>query len=87
VQRGEPVARVSQRFHNMLVGGIVHVARQAGLERVVLAGGCFQNVRLLERAVDRLEAGGFKPYWPRQVPINDGGLAVGQAAIAAWRSR
>jgi len=46
----------------------------------VLSGGCFQNLRLLERAERRLRALGFTPHWPERVPANDGGLAFGQLA-------
>ncbi len=56
------------------------MARRAGLEEVVLTGGCFQNAFLLTRAVKRLLAEGFSPYWPQQIPTNDGGIALGQVA-------
>jgi hydrogenase maturation protein HypF len=59
------------------------VAKQVGLQQVVLTGGCFQNRYLTERAVERLSEGGFIPYWHEQVPPNDGGVALGQAVIAA----
>jgi len=78
-------ARAAARFHNTLVAGIVSVARAAGVARVLLTGGCFQNRVLTERAVHALRAAGFTPYWHRRIPPNDGGIAVGQILAASWR--
>jgi hydrogenase maturation protein HypF len=80
--RGAAVGRISAAFHNTLAEMMVAVARRVGRERVVLSGGCFQNARLAERAVARLAAEGFRPYWHRRVPPNDGGLALGQVVAA-----
>lgn len=80
---GVPVA--AARFHNGLVNAIAQVAERVGEERVALTGGCFQNRVLLERATARLSALGFEPLLHRQVPANDGGLALGQVAVAAAR--
>lgn len=71
-------ALVAARFHDALVRGILAVAEYAGLERVVLSGGCFQNRVLAERTATRLHEKGFKPRWHQRLPPNDGGLAVGQ---------
>jgi hydrogenase maturation protein HypF len=84
VSRNLPVARISARFHNALVEGIVAVARRVGEGRIVLSGGCFQNRYLTARAVDRLRAEGFRPYWHQRIPPNDGGIALGQV-VAAYR--
>ena len=80
--RGASVGQLSAAFHNTLAEMMVAVARRVGRERVVLSGGCFQNARLTERAVARLAAEGFRPYWHRRVPPNDGGLALGQVVAA-----
>jgi hydrogenase maturation protein HypF len=87
LQSTVPVPRISARFHNTLAEMIVDLAARFGEERVVLSGGCFQNKYLTERAVHRLQAAGFRPYWNRRVPPNDGGLALGQAFIALREAR
>jgi hydrogenase maturation protein HypF len=82
VQHGVSVGIISAKFHNALAEGIVAVAKRAGQDRVVLSGGCFQNRYLTERAVRRLQAEGFRPYWHQRVPPNDGGIALGQVVAA-----
>jgi hydrogenase maturation protein HypF len=57
------------------------------LDRVALSGGVFQNRLLLEQLVVRLEELSFQVYLNRRVPPNDGGLSLGQAAVAAARIR
>jgi hydrogenase maturation protein HypF len=81
---GAAAGEISARFHNALVESIVATANRAGQARVALSGGCFQNRYLLERTIMRLREEGFQPFWHRQVPSNDGGIALGQIA-AAWR--
>ncbi|GBC96317.1 Carbamoyltransferase HypF [bacterium HR16] len=80
---GISASLVAARFHNTLVEMMVTVARAAGIERVALSGGCFQNAYLTERAVRRLGEEGFRPYWHQRVPPNDGGIALGQIVGAA----
>ncbi len=73
---------IARSFHEGLARLIVDMARLADEPRVVLSGGCFQNALLLERAVALLTQAGYTPYWHHQVPPNDGGIALGQLAIA-----
>lgn len=80
--KGVPPETISARFHRTMAEVIVEAARRTALERVVLSGGCFQNRLLTERAVRRLEAEGFRPYWHQRIPPNDGGIALGQLAAA-----
>jgi hydrogenase maturation protein HypF len=82
IEKGASVGIISAKFHNALAESIVAVAKRAGQERVVLSGGCFQNRYLTERAVRRLQAEGFRPYWHQRVPPNDGGIALGQVVAA-----
>jgi hydrogenase maturation protein HypF len=56
-----------------------------GFDTVVLSGGCFQNAVLLGQTARRLREAGFAVLIPSNVPMNDGGLALGQAVIAATR--
>jgi hydrogenase maturation protein HypF len=85
VEMDVPRDVVACRFHNALVDALECVAKEVGEIEVVLTGGCFQNRCLTERAIERLQRHGFKPHWHRQIPPNDGGLAVGQ--IVAARSQ
>ncbi len=57
-------------------------ARSVGERRVVLSGGCFQNRRLTEAAAHGLREAGFEVLLHRLVPPNDGGVSLGQAAVA-----
>lgn len=69
---------IARKFHNTLTGIIIQSAQRIGEERIVLSGGCFQNITLLEQTVKLLEKEGFHPYWHQRVPPNDGGIALGQ---------
>ena len=62
--------------------------RRAGLscpDAAALSGGCFQNRLLFEQAVEALQGAGFDVLSHAETPANDGGLALGQAAVAAAR--
>lgn len=78
-REGLATPRISARFHNALVTWILGVARSSGLKQIVFSGGVFQNRYLTERAAAVLESRGFTVHTHRQVPPNDGGIALGQA--------
>jgi hydrogenase maturation protein HypF len=82
---GVPRAVIAARFHNGLATAIATVAHGVGERRVALTGGCFQNRRLTESAIARLRGAGHEVLVHRQVPPNDGGVSLGQAAVAAAR--
>jgi hydrogenase maturation protein HypF len=81
-----PISTLSARFHNTLAALIVatcsRIRTTTGESRVCLSGGCFQNQLLLARTVAALAAANFTVFHQRIVPANDGGIALGQAAIA-----
>lgn len=84
---GADRSEISSSFHLTLARAFAAVAEDirkiTGLNRVALSGGCFQNRVLLEKSVQELEAAGFTVYCHKQVPANDGGVALGQAVVAA----
>ena len=86
LSRGVSVGLISARFHNTVAAAIVEVCRQIRqqeqLTRVCLSGGVFQNVYLLKRTVRDLDKDGFQVFLHALVPPNDGGISLGQAAIA-----
>jgi hydrogenase maturation protein HypF len=83
---GEAPAALAWRFQESVARLIATVCTDArsthGLHDVVLSGGVFQNAWLLARTRDLLQASGFRVLSHARVPPNDGGLALGQAAIA-----
>jgi hydrogenase maturation protein HypF len=85
--RGAAPAAISAGFHAGLGRGVAGAAVQAaagtGLDTVALSGGDFQNARLTAVVVEALESAGLRVLVHRLVPPNDGGISVGQAAIAA----
>ncbi|MGI8944721.1 MAG: carbamoyltransferase HypF [Thermoleophilaceae bacterium] len=78
---------VAARFHNSVAAATVAVcarlAREHGVGTVVLTGGVHQNRLLLERTIPALADAGLRPLVPALLPPGDGGIAYGQAAIAA----
>jgi len=87
-----PVPIMAARFHKGLAKAIVllaekcaaKVSEQDGLvKQIVLTGGCFQNATLLELVINGLVDKKFEVLTHSRVPANDGGLALGQVAIAA----
>jgi len=91
VRAGVPAAVVAARFHTGLAAALVELVDAAradcGLSTVALSGGVLQNVRLQHLLADGLAARGFEVLVHSRVPPNDGGISLGQAAVAAARDR
>jgi hydrogenase maturation protein HypF len=90
-RRETTAAELSQRFHctviDMVRGTCEALRERTGIGRVVLSGGVFQNELLLRGCHGALGGAGFEVYSHRLVPPNDGGVALGQAAVAGWGAR
>ncbi len=85
--RGEPVPVVAARFHDTVAAvtatACAATADARGVDVVVLAGGVFQNRRLLETTVGMLCSAGLRVLVPERLPPNDGAISYGQAAMGA----
>jgi hydrogenase maturation protein HypF len=90
-QQATRAPELSAKFHNTLVEALVEMTiaakEKTKLDTVALSGGVFCNHYLVNRLVKRLNQAGFEVLWNRAVPANDGGIALGQAAIAAAPTR
>ncbi|UCF79078.1 MAG: carbamoyltransferase HypF, partial [Candidatus Eiseniibacteriota bacterium] len=90
LRRGTAVGEVSRRFHETLGAGVTEmcgiIRDEKALGTVCMSGGVFQNALLSGILMKSLAAAGFRVYVHSLVPANDGGLALGQAAVACHRS-
>jgi hydrogenase maturation protein HypF len=88
---GTPPPVIAGRFHRGVAAAIVAVCGELrerfGLGVVALSGGVFQNLLLLGQVVDLLEESGFRVLTHARVPPNDGGISLGQVAVAGARDR
>jgi len=88
---GTDTGIISARFHNTLAVMITcmsgKIRNERNLSKVVLSGGVFQNSHLLGKTLSLLEASDFRVYFNHQVPLNDGGIALGQLLIASERKK
>jgi len=89
LRAGTASALVARRFHVTLAAALcelcVGLRSETGLGRVVLAGGVFANALLIHELGRRLDQAGFISYRAHTYPAGDGGLSLGQLAIAAAR--
>ncbi len=88
---GRDVGLMAARFHETLCAASAEICERirqgTGRNDVALAGGCFQNARLLRRLRARLLQKGFRVFVPERIPPNDGGISLGQVAVAVERLR
>jgi hydrogenase maturation protein HypF len=91
IRRGTGPPIVAARFHNGVADAITRTCSilrtRTGQGVVALSGGVFQNLLLLDRTVSQLHEGGFRVLVHSRVPPNDGGISLGQVAVAAARDR
>ncbi len=89
LRNGIPVSRIAARFHNgvaeMTLQVCQNIRNQEGISDVILSGGVWQNLTLLKATLVHLRADGFQIYFHKLIPTNDGGVALGQAVVAATR--
>jgi hydrogenase maturation protein HypF len=87
IQQGVSTSQIAHRFHGsiaeLLASACFSAREQTGLDVVALSGGVFQNQLLLTQLTKRLEEMAFQVYMNRRVPPNDGGISLGQIAVAA----
>jgi hydrogenase maturation protein HypF len=87
--KGRAPGEVAGRFHRTMAAAILEVCRAmrggSGLSRVCLSGGVFQNDLLLSDTASRLETCDFEVYVPREAPVGDGGISLGQVLVAHAR--
>lgn len=85
--RGEAVGVMARAFHRSvaeaLFQSVQRLGEAHGIETLVLSGGVFQNALLLSDVRERFAKSGIDVWIPHQVPANDGGISLGQAALAA----
>ncbi|KAA3634626.1 MAG: carbamoyltransferase HypF [Proteobacteria bacterium] len=82
------LAARAARFHSRMASTLLCIAESSrerlGVNRVGLCGGVFQNRLLTDRAIERLEAGGFEVCLPSLLPVNDASIAAGQIVEHAF---
>ncbi len=87
LRAGVPAASIAARFHGALQNAVqqvcLRIKERTGIDLAVLTGGVFQNKLLLEGLAGILRKSGFQVLTHQRVPPNDGGIAYGQAAVAA----
>ncbi len=91
IRAGITIPKLSARFHQAVAEMVYRICIQvreiSGSNEVALSGGVWQNMVLLKKSILLLQAGGFNILIHRQVPTNDGGVALGQALAAATKLR
>jgi len=87
LRSGVGISTISARFHNGLAQLVTDTSlamrKEFGINTVVLSGGVWQNITLLNKSLALLTKEGFEVLIHEKVPTNDGGISLGQAMIAA----
>lgn len=87
---GTAASIIALRFHytiaHLMLAVVTRIRSFTGIDTVCLGGGVFQNELLLTFAHELLMPEGFKVFFPRKLPVNDGGISLGQAVVALAQS-
>ena len=86
---GKSIPELAMGFHTWLIDSLTitinRLAADSGIRTVVLSGGCLQNRIIMEGLFEALEQDGFQVFTGEEVPVNDGGISLGQAVIGGLR--
>lgn len=89
LKKRTPNKAIAARFHHGVINAVVETASQLAeqndLDTIALSGGVFQNQLLQREVKDRLEQNKYKILIPKALPLNDGGISLGQAIIACHK--
>lgn len=87
IKKNTELALISAKFHNTVIQAalqtVLKISKETGINKVAVSGGTFQNKYLSDYLTQLLEENNFKVFSHSKIPANDGGLALGQLAIAA----
>ncbi len=89
LEAGKSIPELAMGFHTWLLDSLVVTIRKlavtSGIRTVVLSGGCLQNRIIMEGLFQALEQDSFQVFTGQEVPVNDGGISLGQAVIGGLR--
>ena len=89
LDKGEPPPQIAWKFHRQLTATLAHLlhilAEDTGITQIVLTGGCMQNSILLEGLLLALPAPELQVFTGNRLPVNDGGVSIGQTIIGGLR--
>lgn len=89
LENKKDIGLISAKLHNAVAGfaiqSVIAASKESGIKKVVLSGGSFQNKILAEKIIRSLGIKNFSTFMQSQVPPNDGGISLGQLAVAAKR--
>ena len=81
--KGRDISGISRAFHEALINIFTQIAcllrSETGLKQIALSGGCFQNMLILNGLSQKLRKNAFQVFTNVEVPVNDGGISLGQA--------
>ncbi len=90
MKKGLPRSQIALNFHIGIIAifasAVRHLSNKTGIKTIVLSGGCFQNLILLEGLIEILDGFGLKSFTNQRVPANDGGISLGQALVGGMKT-